>query len=45
MQRRQLGPDGLTVPEIGQGCWQLGGGWRNDWNGDIVRDVFRGPNR
>jgi len=36
MQRRQLGPDGLAVPEIGLGCWQLGGGWSNAWNDDIA---------
>jgi aryl-alcohol dehydrogenase-like predicted oxidoreductase len=41
MQRRQLGPDGLTVPEIGLGCWQLGGGWGNDWNDDIAQQTLR----
>ncbi|WP_322401927.1 aldo/keto reductase [Massilia luteola] len=41
MQRRQLGPDGLTVPEIGLGCWQLGGGWGNDWNDDVARQTLQ----
>lgn len=41
MQRRQLGPDGLTVPEIGLGCWQLGGGWGNDWNDDIAQQTLQ----
>jgi aryl-alcohol dehydrogenase-like predicted oxidoreductase len=41
MQRRQLGPDGLTVPEIGLGCWQLGGGWGNDWNDDVAQQTLQ----
>jgi aryl-alcohol dehydrogenase-like predicted oxidoreductase len=41
MQRRQLGPDGLKVPEIGLGCWQLGGGWGNDWNDDIAQQTLQ----
>jgi aryl-alcohol dehydrogenase-like predicted oxidoreductase len=41
MQRRQLGPDGLTVPEIGLGCWQLGGGWGNDWNDEVAQQTLR----
>jgi len=41
MQRRQLGPDGLAVPEIGLGCWQLGGGWSNDWNDDIAQQTLQ----
>jgi aryl-alcohol dehydrogenase-like predicted oxidoreductase len=41
MQRRELGPDGLAVPEIGPGCWQLGGGWSNDWNDDIAQQTLR----
>ena len=40
MQRRQLGRDGLTVPEIGLGCWQLGGGWGNDWNDDVAQQTL-----
>ena len=45
MQRRQLGPDGLTVPESGLGCWQLGGGWSNDWNDDIAQQTLRTENQ
>lgn len=41
MQRRQLGQDGLTVPEIGLGCWQLGGGWSNDWNDGIAQQTLQ----
>jgi len=41
MQRRQLGPDGLVVPEIGLGCWQLGGGWSNAWNDDIAQQTLQ----
>jgi aryl-alcohol dehydrogenase-like predicted oxidoreductase len=41
MQQRQMGPDGLTVPEIGLGCWQLGGGWGNDWNDDVAQQTLR----
>jgi len=40
MQLRKLGNDGLTVPEIGLGCWQLGGGWGNEWNDDIAQDIL-----
>ena len=41
MQRRQLGPDGLAVPEIGLGCWQLGGGWSNDWDDGIAQQTLQ----
>ena len=41
MQRRQLGPDGLVVPEIGLGCWQLGGGWSNAWDDDIAQQTLQ----
>jgi aryl-alcohol dehydrogenase-like predicted oxidoreductase len=40
MQRRTLGRDGLTVPEIGLGCWQLGGGWSNDWDDGIAQQTL-----
>lgn len=38
MQQRTFG--GLTVPEIGLGCWQLGGGWSNEWNDDIAQQTL-----
>jgi len=41
MQRRQLGPDGLAVTEIGLGCWQLGGGWGNDWDDAIAQQTLQ----
>lgn len=41
MQSRQFGKDGLTVPEIGLGCWQLGGGWRNDWDDGIAQQTLQ----
>jgi aryl-alcohol dehydrogenase-like predicted oxidoreductase len=28
------------VPEIGLGCWQLGGGWGNDWDDDIAQQTL-----
>ncbi|HEX8605997.1 MAG TPA: aldo/keto reductase [Pseudoduganella sp.] len=37
MQSRKFGSDGLTVPEIGLGCWQLGGGWGNDWDDAVAQ--------
>ena len=40
MQNRKFGRDGLTVPEIGLGCWQLGGGWRDDWNDDVAQQTL-----
>ena len=39
MNSRKLGQD-LTVPEIGLGCWQLGGGWRDDWNNEIAQQTL-----
>lgn len=41
MQQRTLGRDGLTVPEIGLGCWQLGGGWSNDWDDGIAQQTLQ----
>jgi aryl-alcohol dehydrogenase-like predicted oxidoreductase len=40
MKTRKLGSDGLTVPEIGLGCWQLGGGWGNTWDNDIAQQIL-----
>lgn len=40
MQLRKFGHDGLTVPEIGLGCWQLGGGWRDDWNDEVAQQTL-----
>src|SRR3954471_8725663 len=40
MQSRKFGKDGLSVPEIGLGCWQLGGGWRDDWNDEIAQQTL-----
>lgn len=40
MKQRPLGKDGLTVPEIGLGCWQLGGGWGNTWDNSIAQDIL-----
>jgi aryl-alcohol dehydrogenase-like predicted oxidoreductase len=40
MQSRRFGHDGLSVPEIGLGCWQLGGGWRDDWNDEIAQQTL-----
>jgi aryl-alcohol dehydrogenase-like predicted oxidoreductase len=37
MQARKFGKDGVTVPEIGLGCWQLGGGWRDDWDNGVAQ--------
>lgn len=41
MQQRILGNSGLRVPEIGLGCWQLGGGWSNTWDDDIARQILQ----
>jgi aryl-alcohol dehydrogenase-like predicted oxidoreductase len=40
MQQRTFGRADLTVPEIGLGCWQLGGGWRNDWDDGIAQQTL-----
>ncbi len=40
MNLRKLGNDGLTVPEVGLGCWQLGGGWRNDWDNGVAQQTL-----
>jgi len=40
MQKRTFGRAGLTVPEIGLGCWQLGGGWGNDWDDGIAQQTL-----
>lgn len=40
MNLRQFGKSGLAVPEIGLGCWQLGGGWRDDWDDAIARQTL-----
>jgi aryl-alcohol dehydrogenase-like predicted oxidoreductase len=37
MQLREFGNTGLSVPEIGLGCWQLGGGWRDDWDKGVAQ--------
>lgn len=40
MQTRTFGRAGLTVPEIGLGCWQLGGGWGNDWDDGVAQQTL-----
>lgn len=40
MNLRQFGKTGLAVPEIGLGCWQLGGGWRDDWDDAVARQTL-----
>jgi aryl-alcohol dehydrogenase-like predicted oxidoreductase len=40
MQLREFGNTGLSVPEIGLGCWQLGGGWRDDWDNGVARQTL-----
>jgi len=40
MQTRKLARDGLTVPEVGLGCWQLGGGWGDHWDNDIAQQTL-----
>jgi len=30
----------LTVPEIGLGCWQLGGGWGNAWDNGVAQHIL-----
>lgn len=40
MQLRQLGNDGLAVPEIGLGSWQLGGGWGNAWDNTVAQNIL-----
>lgn len=40
MKLRNLGNDGLQVPEMGLGCWQLGGGWGKDWDNGIAQDIL-----
>jgi aryl-alcohol dehydrogenase-like predicted oxidoreductase len=40
MKLRQFGKSTLAVPEIGLGCWQLGGGWRDDWDDAVARQTL-----
>jgi aryl-alcohol dehydrogenase-like predicted oxidoreductase len=40
MQARKLGSTGLHIPEIGLGCWQLGGGWGNDWDNTVAQQIL-----
>ncbi|MEO7495209.1 MAG: aldo/keto reductase, partial [Massilia sp.] len=40
MQTRRFGHDGLEVPEIGLGCWQLGGGWGKPWDNDVAQQIL-----
>lgn len=40
MNERKFGRDGVTVPEIGLGCWQLGGGWRDDWDNEVAQQTL-----
>ncbi len=40
MKLRALGKDGPLVPEIGLGCWQLGGGWGKAWDDAIAQDIL-----
>ena len=40
MNERTFGKDGLTVPEIGLGCWQLGGGWGDHWDNDVAQQTL-----
>ena len=28
------------MPEVGLGCWQIGGGWAGDWDADAARSVL-----
>jgi aryl-alcohol dehydrogenase-like predicted oxidoreductase len=41
MHSRTFGRAGLIVPEIGLGCWQLGGGWGNDWDDGIAAQTLQ----
>ena len=40
MQERQFGGGSATVPEIGLGCWQLGGGWGDHWDDAIAQQTL-----
>ena len=40
MQSRPLGSDALSVPEIGLGCWQLGGGWSDHWDNEVAQQTL-----
>jgi len=40
MNLREFGKTGPAVPEIGLGCWQLGGGWRDDWDEAVARQTL-----
>ncbi|WP_394777586.1 aldo/keto reductase [Undibacterium sp.] len=41
MHTRKLGHDGLSVPEIGLGCWQLGGGWGKEWDNTVAQQILQ----
>lgn len=41
MKQRTFGRIGLKVPEIGLGCWQLGGGWSNGWDDGIAQQTLQ----
>lgn len=40
MKERNIGRDGLSVPEVGLGCWQLGGGWGNHWDNGVAQETL-----
>ena len=42
METRNIGKTNLSVPVIGLGCWQLGGGWGNPWDDAAAQRILDG---
>ncbi|MDP4089193.1 MAG: aldo/keto reductase, partial [Bacillota bacterium] len=40
MNYRTLGKTGFRVSEISIGTWQLGGGWKNDFDEKVAVDIL-----
>ena len=40
MYSRKFGKSGALVPEIGLGCWQLGGGWGKAWDDEVAQQIL-----
>ncbi|BAM03427.1 aldo/keto reductase [Phycisphaera mikurensis] len=40
MRTRSLYTGGPAVPDVGLGCWQIGGGWAGDWDAAAAAGVL-----
>ena len=40
MRHRPLFRSGPSLPDVGLGCWQIGGGWGGDWDAGVAAEVL-----